>query len=104
MAMPCWPTSAKPGSATAAVPITSAVMVQITMVSMNGSSSETTPSVTGSFVRTAEWAMDAEPMPASFENTARWNPMIRAPNAPPTTPSPVIAPVKILAMACGIAS
>ena len=47
------------------------MIVQMTMVSMKGSSSETSPSVTGSLVRTAAWAMEAEPMPASFENTAR---------------------------------
>ena len=39
---------AKPGYATAVVPMTMAVIVQITMVSMNGSSRETIPSVTGS--------------------------------------------------------
>ena len=27
----------------------------------------------------AEWAMDAEPTPASLENAARWKPMISAP-------------------------
>ena len=62
---------AKFGSATCDVPITSAVIVQMMIVSMNGSNSETIPSVTGSFVRTAECAIDAEPIPASFENTAR---------------------------------
>ena len=101
MAMPL-ASPAKFGSATADVPITRAVIVQITMVSMNGSSSDTMPSVIGSLVRTAEWAMEAEPMPASLENTARWKPMIRAPSAPPATPSPVMAPEKMLAMAVGM--
>ena len=67
--------------------MTSAVMVQITTVSMNGSSSETKPSVIGSLVRTAEWAMAAEPTPASFENAARLKPWISAPTTPPATPS-----------------
>ena len=75
--------------------ITSAVMVQMTTVSMNGSSSDTKPSVTGSLVRTALWAIAAEPMPASFEKAARRKPWIRAPMAPPTTPSLVKAPAKI---------
>ena len=75
--------------------ITSAVMVQITTVSMKGSSSETTPSVTGSLVRTAECAMAAEPTPASLEKAARLKPWISAPTSPPATPSPVKAPAKI---------
>ena len=56
------------------VRITSAVMVQITTVSMKGSSSDTKPSVIGSLVRTAEWAMAAEPTPASLEKAARLKP------------------------------
>ena len=75
--------------------ITSAVMVQITTVSMNGSSSDTKPSVIGSLVRTAEWAMAAEPTPASFEKAARLKPWISAPTMPPAMPSPVKAPAKI---------
>src|SRR5690606_41846060 len=47
--------------------ITSAVMVQITTVSMNGSRRATIPSRTGWSVRAAECAMAAEPAPASFE-------------------------------------
>ena len=31
--------------------------------------------------------MAAEPMPASFENAARWNPRINTPINPPVTPS-----------------
>src|SRR5680860_333509 len=44
----------------------SAVMVQITTVSMKGSSSATKPSVAGSPVFTAECAIDAEPTPVSY--------------------------------------
>src|SRR5690606_2541095 len=51
-----------------AMTIVSAVMVQTTTVSMNGSSSATRPSVDGFFVFTAECAIGAEPRPASFEN------------------------------------
>ena len=63
--------------------ITSDVSVQITMVSIKGSKSETSPSVIGSFVSTAECAIDAVPIPASFEKADLWNPMISAPIAPP---------------------
>jgi hypothetical protein len=42
-------------------------MVQMTTVSMNGSSKATMPSVTGSLVRTAEWAIGADPMPGNRE-------------------------------------
>ncbi len=45
-------------------------MVQMTTVSINGSKSATTPSDAGYFVRTAEWAMAAEPAPASLEKAA----------------------------------
>ena len=45
-------------------------MVQIITVSISGSSNATYPSVMGSFVFTAEWAIAAEPQPASFENAA----------------------------------
>ena len=54
--------------------ITSPVMVQMTMVSMNGSTSATTPSETGSSVLAAAWAMGAEPWPASLENSPRLTP------------------------------
>ena len=50
--------------------ITNAVIVQITTVSMKGSNNATTPSEAGYFVFTAEWAIAAEPAPASFENAA----------------------------------
>ena len=77
--------------------MTSAVMVQITTVSMKGSSSETKPSVMGSLVRTAECAIAAEPTPASLEKAARLNPWINAPTMPPATPSPVKGAGKNLA-------
>jgi len=50
-------------------------------------------------VRTAEWAIVAEPRPASLENTARWKPMIIAPSAPPPTPSALNAPESICSKA-----
>ena len=52
------------------ITITSAVIVQITTVSINGSRSATNPSEAEYFVFTAECAIDAEPAPASFENAA----------------------------------
>ena len=75
--------------------MTRAVIVQMTTVSMKGSRSETSPSVIGSFVFTAECAMAAEPTPASFENAARLKPWISAPTIPPLTPMAVNAPAKI---------
>ena len=57
---------------------TSAVIVQTTSVSMNGSSPATTPSRTGSSVFAALWAMGAEPCPASFEKSARFMPQRNA--------------------------
>jgi hypothetical protein len=65
------------------ITITSAVIVQITTVSMNGSSSATMPSRTGYFGRAAECAIAAEPTPASFENAARRNPVTSTPMKPP---------------------
>ena len=50
------------------------VMVQMMSVSISGSSSATTPSETGSSVLAAEWAMGAEPWPASLEKRPRWTP------------------------------
>ena len=67
--------------------MTSAVMVQTTIVSMNGSSRDTTPSSTGFLTLAAEWAIAAEPIPASFENTARLTPMIKTPRNPPKAAS-----------------
>ncbi len=54
--------------------MTSAVSVHTTIVSMKGSSPETTASRTGSLVLAAEWAMGAEPWPASLEKSARFIP------------------------------
>ena len=93
---PTPPSSLASGSSHAPVmTMVRAVIVQMTMVSMNGSSSETNPSVEGSFVFTAECAIDAEPMPASLENAARWNPTMRTPTMPPDTPSGENAPETI---------
>jgi hypothetical protein len=61
------------------------------MVSMNGSSSATTPSETGSSVFAAACAMGAEPCPASFENSPRRTPHIivrrNTPLPVPATPA-----------------
>ena len=61
--------------------------MQTTIVSMNGSKRATTPSSTGSDVLAAEWAIAAEPMPASFEKTARLIPIIKTPRNPPNAAS-----------------
>ena len=70
---------------------TSAVMVTMTIVSMNGSSSATTPSETGSSVLAAACAIGAEPCPASFENRPRRTPHMsvtrNAPTPVPATPA-----------------
>ena len=52
---------------------------------MNGSSNETIPSVAGSLVLTAECAIGADPIPASFENCSS-KPKIKTPKNPPVTP------------------
>ena len=57
--------------------------VQMTTVSINGSSKATKPSEAAYFVFTAECAMEAEPAPASLEKAARLNPVINTPNRPP---------------------
>ena len=43
------------------------VSMQMITVSMNGSRSDTSPSLTGSLARAAAWAMGADPCPASLE-------------------------------------
>ena len=80
------PSTPSPSFHTPLMTIVSAVIVQITMVSMNGSSSATWPSVEGSLVLTAEWAIEADPMPASLEKAARWKPTISTPTTPPVMP------------------
>ena len=55
----------------------------------------------GSLVRTAEWAIEADPTPASLEKAARLNPWISAPIAPPATPSGLNAPVTMAPKAAG---
>ena len=84
--------------------MTSAVIVQMTTVSMNGSSSATNPSLTGFGVRAVAWAMAALPRPASFENTARRKPMMMTPMIPPATPSGAKAPVQMATNAAGTRS
>ena len=53
-------------------------------MSIKGSSKATNPSDAAYLVFTAEWAIDAEPTPASFEKAALLNPTIRTPIIPPT--------------------
>ena len=62
---------------------TSAVIVQMTTVSRNGSSIETTPSEAARRVLTAACAIGAEPMPASLEKVARRMPQMNAESKPP---------------------
>ena len=59
-------------------------MVQITTVSMKGSSRATNPSEAENLVFTAECAIEADPAPASLEKAARRNPMSSTPMTPPT--------------------
>ena len=59
------------------------VSVHTTTVSINGSSKATMPSLTGSWVLAAEWAMAADPAPASLEKQARLAPMTKTPKKPP---------------------
>ena len=68
-------------------------MVQMTTVSINGSRSATKPSDAAYFVLTAEFAIDAEPAPASFENAARLKPTKRTPIMLPT---PIVVGLKAL--------
>ncbi len=84
-----------------AMTIVRAVMVQMITVSTNGSSRATKPSETGRWVLTAEWAMGAEPMPASLEKAARWKPTMSAPSTPPATPSGLKALVTMALTASG---
>ena len=63
---------------------------------MRGPSIATSPSLTGSVVLAAPWAMVSVPNPASFENSPLRTPItIMAPKAPPMAESPVNASVKI---------
>ena len=48
------------------ITMTSAVIEHTTIVSIKGSSNATIPSLAGFVVLTAEWAIGAEPMPASL--------------------------------------
>ena len=64
--------------------MTRAVIVQMTTVSIKGSNKATRPSEAEYFVLTAEWAMEAEPAPASFEKAALLKPTNKTPITPPT--------------------
>ena len=79
--------------------ITNAVIVQITTVSIKGSSKATSPSDAAYLVFTAECAIDAEPAPASLENAALLNPVINTPKSPPKPAWGLKACVKIIAKA-----
>ena len=65
---------------------TRAVIVQTTTVSINGSKRATSPSEAAYLVFTAECAIDADPIPASFEKAALLNPWTKTPITPPATP------------------
>ena len=84
--------------------MTRAVIVQITTVSMKGSSSATKPSLAGRRVCAVECAMAALPSPASLENTARRKPMTMTPSTPPAMPSGAKAPFQMAANAAGTRS
>jgi len=55
-------------------------MVQMTTVSIKGSSKATKPSEGGWFVFAVLCAIAAEPTPASLENAARWKPTTKTPS------------------------
>src|SRR5699024_9451633 len=67
----------------------------------SGSHIAVKPSVAGSLVFEALWAIPAEPTPAALENRARWMPITATPMMPPVTPSAVKAPVTIWPSAWG---
>ena len=86
------------------VRITSAVMVQTRMVSINVPNIATMPCRTGLFVLAAAWAIAAEPKPDSLENTPRATPnrmaaATAAPAKPPVAATGVKAYEKIKARA-----
>ncbi len=67
-------------------------MVQIIIVSINGTKIATSPSETGSFVFAAPCAIVSVPDPASFENKPLLTPiLIIVPIAPPATALPLNA-------------
>src|SRR5690606_32590616 len=82
--------------------ITNAVIVQMTPVSMKGSSNETKPSDAAYLVLTAEWAIEAEPAPASFEKAARLKPTTNTPTSPPSPACGLKASLIIKDMASSI--
>ena len=69
-----------------------AVIEHTTIVSINGPNIATSPSLTGSVVLAAPWAIVSVPVPASFENMPLRTPIIiKLPKAPPETALPVKA-------------
>ena len=82
-----------------------AVIEQTMIVSINGPSIATKPSLTGSVVFAAPCAIVSVPVPASLENMPRRTPIIiMLPNAPPETALPVNASLKISANTPGISA
>ncbi len=55
----------------------------------------------GSSVRAAEWAIEAEPTPASLLKAARRKPWISVPTKPPMPAFQLKASWTMVAMACG---
>ena len=73
------------------------------MVSIKGPSDATNPSLIGYLVLTAACAIEAEPSPASLENTARLIPQIKTvATDPPATAVPEKASLKINWITLGI--
>ncbi len=68
---------------------------------MKGSNNAVMPSEAGLSVLTAECAIEAEPIPASLENSARWKPITMAPKMPPDAACPVKASETTKASAAG---
>ena len=82
-----------------------AVIEQTMIVSINGPSIATKPSLTGSVVFAAPCAIVSVPVPASLENIPRRTPIIiMLPSAPPETALPVKASLIISANTPGISA
>ena len=88
--------------------ITSAVSVQITIVSANTSKIPNIPCFTGSSVSAHACAIDPVPIPASFEKIPLETPRLIVINMLPTTPpvnaDGLNAPTKIISNTCGTLS
>ena len=86
--------------------ITSAVKVQITIVSVNTSNIPNIPCFTGFLVSAHAWAIEPVPSPASLEKIPRETPFFilvnMLPTMPPVTADGLNAPSKIEANTVGI--